>query len=133
MHSARLALILLTLSATAPQAEEIGDAARGEQLFAQNCAACHGSEAQGDGPMAATLAKPPANLTVLGARAEFPTAKVTRTIDGRDLISHGGPMPLFGNLLKDRSAVVDDADGNPVFTSQPVLDIVVWLQTIQQD
>ena len=109
-----------------------GDPERGAALFAENCAACHGTQAVGDGPMAATLATPPRDLTALTIDGAFPTARIVRSIDGRDIVLHGGPMPLFGNLLKDESAVVDDADGTPVFTSQPVLDIVSWLETIQE-
>lgn len=37
-------------------------AARGEQLFAQNCVACHGKSGQGNGPAAAGLAHKPADL-----------------------------------------------------------------------
>jgi high-affinity iron transporter len=41
----------------APKA--IPDAARGEALFTQNCAACHGAAGDGKGPMAAKLNPPP--------------------------------------------------------------------------
>ena len=36
---------------------------RGEALFAQNCAVCHGPGAKGDGPAAASMSRPPADLT----------------------------------------------------------------------
>ncbi len=36
--------------------------ARGEQLFADNCASCHGKEGKGDGPMAANLSPKPRDL-----------------------------------------------------------------------
>ena len=38
-------------------------AARGEQLFKQNCSTCHGMTGQGNGPAAAGLAHKPADLT----------------------------------------------------------------------
>ena len=38
-------------------------AERGQRLFAQACAACHGSEGQGDGPGAADLDPAPRDLT----------------------------------------------------------------------
>jgi mono/diheme cytochrome c family protein len=129
--------ITLTLALSALPAlalsDAIGDAAKGEALFAENCATCHGPNAQGDGPMSGALAQHPTDLTALQATGTFPLARVVRSIDGRDLLSHGGPMPLFGTLLKDKSAVVDGEDGNPVFTSQPVLDIVEWLRGLQSD
>jgi cytochrome c5 len=40
--------------------------ARGEDLFARYCAACHGAEGRGDGPLAARLADPLANLRKQG-------------------------------------------------------------------
>ncbi|MEA3062373.1 MAG: high-affinity iron transporter [Sphingomonadales bacterium] len=39
--------------------KSIPDPARGEALFAQNCAACHGAAGDGKGPMAAKLNPPP--------------------------------------------------------------------------
>ncbi|MEA3032447.1 MAG: high-affinity iron transporter [Sphingomonadales bacterium] len=39
--------------------KSIPDAARGDALFAQNCAACHGATGDGKGPMAAKLNPPP--------------------------------------------------------------------------
>lgn len=38
--------------------------ARGRELFAQNCARCHGESGRGDGPEADTLAVPPADFKV---------------------------------------------------------------------
>lgn len=37
--------------------------ANGEQLYAKQCASCHGVNGQGAGPIAAALSHPPANLT----------------------------------------------------------------------
>lgn len=82
--------------------------------------------------MSGALSRQPTDLTMLQGNGPFPLARVVRSIDRRDLLSHGGPMPVFGNLLTDKSAVVDGEDGNPVFTSQPVLDIVEWLRARQQ-
>jgi len=36
--------------------------AAGESLYETNCAACHGSQGAGDGPAAAGMSPPPANL-----------------------------------------------------------------------
>ncbi len=111
------------------------DIQRGAELFQGHCAACHGADAQGAGPMTAVLEVSPPDLTTLasGESAEFPTARVVRSIDGRDVIlSHGGPMPLFGMLLEDESAVVDGEDGTPIITKQAVVDIASWLASIQR-
>ncbi len=37
--------------------------ARGKVLYRQHCQACHGNEGRGDGPVAAGLSHPPADLT----------------------------------------------------------------------
>ena len=127
-----LPLCLALFAAPALAADDgLGDTTHGEMLFQENCATCHGSDATGSGPMAGALSRTPRDLTTLSVDGAFPLADVVRMIDGRDLLSHGGPMPLFGNLLTEKSAVVDDPAGNPVFTSQSVLDIVSWLTTIQ--
>ena len=39
-----------------------GNVEAGKDLFAKNCAACHGDRGYGDGPAARTLDPPPANL-----------------------------------------------------------------------
>ena len=38
---------------------------RGAKVYAQNCASCHGSSGQGDGPAGKALVPPPANLAWL--------------------------------------------------------------------
>lgn len=48
-------------------------AERGQALFDQNCAACHGAKGDGAGPNAAALPRPPADLTAPGfMRRETP-------------------------------------------------------------
>lgn len=47
--------------------------AQGEQLYVENCAACHGESGQGDGPQSATLADSPVDFTdqaFMGARSQ---------------------------------------------------------------
>lgn len=39
---------------------------RGAQVYAQNCASCHGASGYGDGPAGQQLVPPPANLAWLG-------------------------------------------------------------------
>ena len=110
------------------------DVERGAELFAGNCAACHGASAEGNGPMAAVLEVAPPDLTALAAAegGEFPMERVVRSIDGRTMIlSHGGPMPLFGSILGGEAAVIDSADGTPVITKAAVLDIAAWLAARQ--
>ena len=72
----------------------------GADLYQANCATCHGMQAHGDGPTAASLDIPVPDLTRIAARngGEFPAEKVFRIIDGQwEIPAHGTrPMPLWG-------------------------------------
>ena len=70
---------------------------RGASLFAANCVACHGPGGKGDGPRAAALERPPADLTA-------PHARSHRDEDYAYWIANGIPasgMPAFGETLGD--------------------------------
>lgn len=72
----------------------------GPELFDRFCASCHGSEARGDGPVAASLNVAVPDLTTIAVRyGEFPAALVRDIIDGRgiDKRAHGTrTMPVWG-------------------------------------
>ena len=127
---AGLALALMTLPARA----EPGDPDRGADVFAANCAVCHGLEAEGNGPMASALLVVPPDLTVLALRSggTFPATWVAYRIDGRSpVVSHGGDMPLFGRLFGMASGSVASETGQPIVTAQPIADVVEYLRGIQ--
>lgn len=128
-----LHLVLGVVVLAGPAAAQ--DVARGGELFRGYCAACHGIAATGDGPMTEILEIAPPDLTGLAEAngGVFPMARVVRVIDGRNLLlSHGGPMPLFGMILQGEAAVVDGEDGTPVITRQSVVDIAGWLASLQR-
>ncbi|MGZ2258115.1 c-type cytochrome [Roseobacter sp. A03A-229] len=125
-------LLAATLCLAHPLAAQ--DAAEGERLFRLHCAACHGAEAEGNGPMAPVLLIQPSDLTTLTDRYDnaFPTYRVVKRIDGRDpLVSHGSDMPVYGWFFEGTGVAVATESGQPVMTSQPVADLVAWLKTIQ--
>ncbi len=65
----------------------------GEVVYTQNCVACHGANAQGDGPTGAFLSPHPANLTKASVWAQGEGAIFWK-------ISHGhSPMPEFADSL----------------------------------
>ena len=76
----------------------------GRELFVQHCAACHGTNALGTGPLTSHLLGHPANLTQLSKRngGTFPFWRVYRMIDGREAIAQHGPreMPAWGNWFQ---------------------------------
>jgi len=86
------------------------EAPDGKQLFMENCASCHGTDAKGSGEMARHLIKMPPDLTQLSARngGVFPMDDVMSTIDGL----HRGPkfsgaMPEFGAGDLGQTVVVE--------------------------
>ncbi|MCC5973291.1 MAG: cytochrome c [Rubellimicrobium sp.] len=110
------------------------DAARGAELYAYHCAACHGADATGDGPLAPVLIIQPSDLTTLAARnaSVLPVIRIVLRIDGRDpLVSHGSPMPVYGALFDDSDALLRTEAGQYLATSEPVAALVAFIAAIQ--
>jgi copper transport protein len=81
----------------APSAAESAAVVRGQTLFASNCVTCHGPGGQGNGPAAAGLSPPPANLTASHSQLH-------RDEDIAYWIKNGitgSAMPGFGGRLAD--------------------------------
>ncbi len=78
-----------------------------KKMFDSYCAVCHGADATGSGPAAASLKKAPADLTHISARngGTFPAVKVKRYIEGLDEVSAHGTrdMPMWGDLFRSLS------------------------------
>jgi len=68
---------------------------RGKQIYATNCAACHGANGEGDGPVANTLPVPPTDLTY-PVRGAGPKPEDTFRVLTVGL--EGSPMPAFDYL-----------------------------------
>jgi hypothetical protein len=111
------------------------DADIGRAHYHTHCATCHGLEGRGDGPMAGVLLVPPADLTRLYGQngGVFPTERVVKRIDGRDpLVSHGSPMPVYGDFFDGTFDVVMPVeDGATIRTSRPVVDLVTYIRELQ--
>ncbi len=124
-----LALICAPLAALAQDAEV------GEALYQTHCAACHGIEATGNGPMAPILTLQPPNLRTLTARYDgvFPVVRVVTRIDGRDpLVAHGSPMPVYGDFFEGDDTALKAETGQPIMTSRAIVDLVAYLEGVQE-
>jgi mono/diheme cytochrome c family protein len=130
----RLTVILAAGVFAAPALAQ--DVAIGAAIYQENCATCHGIDAEGNGPMAPVLLVQPSNLTTLTQRYDgtFPVTRVVARIDGRDpLVSHGSDMPVYGEYFEGVQDVALKAEtGQPILVSQPIADLVAYLRDIQQ-
>jgi mono/diheme cytochrome c family protein len=102
---------------------------KGPDLFHAHCAPCHGSDANGNGPLASMLKAKPADLTVLSKNngGHFPSAHVRKTITGEDVLaSHGSrEMPIWGPIFHQ---IESDQD----FGNVRLQNLVKYLETIQR-
>jgi cytochrome c553 len=108
---ARVALVLLALvlgSAAAAQERPNGSPAprqhSGYPAYYRYCAACHGTDGSGNGPVANVLHPRPSDLRRLYVRFPPPFDSALREyIDGRNMPrAHGGSdMPVWGERLHD--------------------------------
>lgn len=133
----RLLPLIMALGVAAPATaqETAKDTTQGEALFGFYCATCHGNSATGNGPMSPSLVVAPANLTTLAVRNDgvFPTTRVVMRIDGRDpLVSHGSMMPVYGDFFAGTDVATKAETGQPIMTSQPIVDLLVFLESIQE-
>lgn len=75
----------------------------GKEMFMSYCASCHGKSGKGDGPAAAALKQPPADLTMLAKRngGKYPSDLVTSVLSGKaKLTAHGDQeMPVWGQVF----------------------------------
>lgn len=110
----------------------------GSEDFTSFCAGCHGVGGKGDGEVASSLAKTPADLTALVARNEgrFPTTEVMAKIWGAGSKSAAGQsshasMPEFAALLESDLVPYDGGDG--IYTPTPLrlVQIAEYLKAIQ--
>lgn len=114
----------------------------GQREFNANCAACHGMDAKGRGPVAGFLIKNPPDLTQV-ARANggvFPMDRLYRAIDGTDLPEGAQPgphgsreMPIWGRDYRTRDAeYFGDVPYNPdAMVRARILALLEYLNRLQ--
>lgn len=112
----------------------------GKQEFIRSCAACHGDDGRGGGPVAELLVIKPPDLTSIRKRhgGEFPASRVYRIIDGRnELRAHGRrDMPIWGDRYRADALrglpLPLDAGADAVVHGR-ILSLVFYLDYIQED
>ena len=99
----------------------------GKKVFVQYCAACHGVDAKGNGPVASTLKNGAPDLTLIYKKNKgvFPFMMVVDVIEGgAPKTAHGTPeMPVWGFWFGE--------EGEAAKGRGWILDIVLYLNSIQ--
>lgn len=109
----------------------------GQREYREHCAACHGLEGRGDGPIGPFLKTPAPNLALIAARngGIYPVQKVYEIIEGSSVIAAHGTrdMPLWGDRYRKSAAPVtpDQAAIGNDMAQQRILSLVYYLGTMQ--
>ena len=113
----------------------------GEHEYMNNCAACHGADAKGGGPVAAVLSIKPNDLTKISKKfsGKFPAEHIYKVIDGREMINpHGDTnMPVWGHRYmsvahKKAESVPHELDTQALVFGR-ITSLVGYLESIQTD
>jgi len=101
----------LSAQQASPPTLDRPSAENGAQLYKTWCATCHGLSAQGNGPLAPMMKQPVPDLTQVAARngGVFPSARVRRIVDGREVASHGDrDMPVWGTAFRSSKEALSE-------------------------
>jgi len=109
---------LLVFGVIARAETVMGDAVRGRAIFEKNCVACHGSDAKGTGPAAATLPVKPANLTDCRRTAEDDIEML------ESIIHHGGPYAGLSPVMPA---------WDKTLTSMEIADVAAYVKSLCDD
>lgn len=124
-----LAAALLAVACSSRYVEEPA----GREVYLRHCASCHGETGKGDGPVAASLRRPPTDLTVIarGNAGRFDERRVMQVIDGRTLVAEHGTrsMPVWGIVFEEELEGEPYAGYTSLLRSRNLTD---YLRSIQQ-
>jgi mono/diheme cytochrome c family protein len=102
---------------------------RGEAIFHDHCAVCHGDRGKGDGVVAPALTPRPTDLAGLTKRnGTFPADQVTAALKGIDpVVAHGiSTMRIWGVFF------LADANGDPEQADRRISDVVEFIKSLQE-
>jgi mono/diheme cytochrome c family protein len=101
----------------------------GKLLYKDYCAACHGSNGKGHGPVARSLRKPPSDLTTLAERhgGKFPEEYVSNVLRfGLGFSAHGSSeMPVWGPIFEYQEHY------NEAAVRQRIRNLCEYLESLQ--
>ena len=125
-------MVLLSWATVLLAAGTSPDVTTGRALYGRYCASCHGTAADGHGPVAPLLRQPPSDLRRLGERhgTPLPVERIARFIDGREAVAAHGPrdMPIWGERL---GSPEPEETGAPPRVDPRIRAMVDYLATLQ--
>ena len=129
MQRAGLLLPVLLLAACGSEAPADPS---GRDMFLRYCASCHGPEGRGDGPLAGSLTRPPADLTQLAKKSggHYDERAVMSVIDGRRrVVEHGTrDMPVWGAIFEEEGKGEPYPAYHSLLQSRLLVDYVATIQ-----
>ena len=129
--TAAMAVFWVDAGAAADQQPPTGSEA-GRMIFSSICVSCHGKDARGGGPVAASLKTKPANLRLIARRRNgaFPHDEIGQYIDGRKApLAHGTrEMPVWGDTLATAAPEPEREQRRKLH----IEEVVAYLKTLQE-
>jgi mono/diheme cytochrome c family protein len=109
------------------------DVAQGRKYYLRYCASCHGTNGDGQGPVAKSLKEQPADLRTLSEKYGTPLSidRLARFIDGREDVAAHGPrdMPVWGERFYDIWSAKQSHRGS---MKERIRKIILYLRSIQK-
>ncbi len=133
-----MGLMLLPISCLAlGETASAQDVAIGQEEYRMHCAACHGLDGRGDGPIGQILKTPAPNLAMIAERngGKYPVQKIYDIIEGSSVVAAHGTrdMPLWGDRYRQAPKPVtpDQTSASNDQAQQRILSLVYYLGTLQ--
>ncbi len=126
-------VLMVGLGALAQQIKKVParytSPASGKAMYMNQCAACHGADAKGNGPAATALKSPPTDLTQMAKKnnGKFPANHVYSSIVGDlNVPAHGSAdMPMWGNVYRSMSS------GHEAEVQQRISNLTRYIESLQ--
>jgi mono/diheme cytochrome c family protein len=134
-------LLLAAMNASAAAQDSAkADLAAAKKEFQSLCAPCHGVAGRGNGPVAASLTTPPADLTRISQRngGRFPKALVFVTVVGVERpAAHGTrEMPVWGDIFVEEAVgggvAIEDAKRATAEVERRIDGLIAYIESIQE-
>lgn len=127
------ALLVLTAACHGPSPSDAPrPTAHGRDIYFARCAACHGMDGRGGGPVAEALLTPPPDLTrlALDAGGRFPRERFVGFVSGEIATTAHGPreMPVWGRRFEPPTGATGVAG---IYRTRELNLLTVYVESLQ--